>query len=67
MKASGQLRAPVDIPWERNEVKIRQEAGWAPERVSMSLKKGQLLTPAGIRGLDSSARNLDAIATTQSK
>jgi hypothetical protein len=67
MKVSGQLHAPADIPWEINAVKIRQEAGWAPERGSMLLKKEQLLTPAGIRGLDSSARTLDAIATTRCK
>ena len=49
MKLSCQLRAPADLPWERNAVKIRQEAGCAPERVSMLLKKRQLFAPARIR------------------
>jgi len=67
MKLSGQLHAAADLPWERNAVKIRQEAGWAPERVSMLLKKRQLFAPAGIRASDSSVRNLDAIQTTKRK
>ena len=44
MKVSGQVHVPADLPWERNAVKIRQEAECAPERVSMSLKKGQLFS-----------------------
>jgi len=44
---SGQLHAPADLHWEINAVKIRQEAGWAPERVSMLLKNGQLLLLSG--------------------
>jgi len=67
MKVSGQLHAAADLPWERNALKIRQEVGWAPERVSMLLKKRQLFAPAGFRASDSSARNLDAIQTTQRK
>jgi hypothetical protein len=67
MKVSGQLHAPGDLPWERNQVKIRQEAGWVPQMVSMLLKTEQLFAPAGIRASDSPARNLDAIPTTQCK
>lgn len=66
MKVSGQLPAPADLPWERNLIKIRQVAGWAPKRVSMLLNK-ERFAPGGIRASDSPARNLDAISTTRCK